>query len=63
MDSAACYVPTRKASIPSSLLMSVVPAQVAGVPRIVVVGPCRADGTLPAGVLAAAHLLGISGDL
>ena len=60
MDSAACYVPTRKASIPSSLLMSVVPAQVAGVPRIVVAGPCRADGTMPAGVLAAAHLLGVT---
>ncbi|HEY3417218.1 MAG TPA: histidinol dehydrogenase [Armatimonadota bacterium] len=59
VDSVACYVPTRKASIPSSLLMSVVPAQVAGVPRIVVVGPCRADGSLPSGVLAAAGLLGI----
>ncbi len=60
VDSVACYVPTRKASIPSSLLMSVVPAQVAGVPRIVVVGPCRADGTMPEGVLAAADLLGIT---
>jgi len=60
LDSAACYVPTRKASIPSSLLMSVVPARVAGVPRIVVVGPPRADGALPPGVLAAAHLLGIT---
>jgi len=60
VDSTACYVPTRKASIPSSLLMSVVPAQVAGVPRIVVVGPCQADGAMPQGVLAAAHLLGIT---
>ncbi|MHB9133075.1 MAG: histidinol dehydrogenase [Armatimonadota bacterium] len=60
VDSVACYVPTRKASIPSSLLMSVVPAQVAGVPRIVVVGPCRPDGSMPAGVLAAAGLLGIT---
>jgi len=60
VDSAACYVPTRKASIPSSLLMSVVPAQVACVPRIVVVGPCQADGAMPQGVLAAAHLLGIT---
>jgi len=60
VDSAACYVPTSKASLPSSLLMSVVPAQVAGVPRIAVVGPCRRDGTLPAGVLAAAALLGIT---
>lgn len=60
VDSAACYVPTSKASLPSSLLMSVVPAQVAGVPRIAVVGPCRRDGTLPPGVLAAASLLGIT---
>lgn len=60
VDSVACYVPTRKASIPSSLLMSVVPAQVAGVPRIVVMGPCRDDGSMPAGVLAAAKLLGIT---
>ena len=60
VDSVACYVPTRKASIPSSLLMSVVPALVAGVERVVVVGPCRPDGSMPAGVLAAAHLLGIT---
>ncbi len=60
VDSAACYVPTRKASIPSSLLMSVIPAQVANVDRIVVVGPCREDGTMPAGVLAAANLLGVT---
>lgn len=60
LDSVACYVPTRKASIPSSLLMSVVPAQVAGVSRIVVVGPCQTDGAMPAGVLAAAHLTGIT---
>lgn len=60
IDSVACYVPTRKASIPSSLLMSVVPAQVAGVPHIVVAGPCRPDGTMPAGVLAAAQLLGVT---
>ena len=60
VDSVACYVPTTKASLPSSLLMSVVPAQVAGVARIVVAGPARRDGTLPPGVLAAAHLLGIT---
>jgi histidinol dehydrogenase len=40
--------------------MSVVPAQVAGVQRIVVVGPCQPDGNMPQGVLAAAHLLGIT---
>lgn len=60
LDSVACYVPTSRASLPSSLLMSVVPAQVAGVKRIVVIGPARRDGTLPGDVLAAAHLLGIT---
>lgn len=60
LDSAACYVPTSRASLPSSLLMSVVPAQVAGVKRIVVMGPACHDGTLPNDVLAAAHLLGIT---
>jgi histidinol dehydrogenase len=60
IDAVACYVPTRRASLPSSLIMSVVPAQVAGVRRIVVTGPPQPDGALPPGVLAAAHLLGIT---
>lgn len=60
VDSVACYVPTRKASLVSTLLMTVVPAQVAGVPRIIVVGPCNAEGKMPTGVLAAAHLLGVT---
>ena len=60
LDSVACYVPTSRASLPSSLLMSVIPAQVAGVKRIAVVGPARKDGTLPEEVLVAAHLTGIS---
>lgn len=60
VDSVACYVPTSKAPLPSSVLMSIIPAQVAGVPRIVLVGPCRRDGTMPPSVLAAAQLLGIT---
>ncbi len=49
-----CYVPSGRHPLPSSLLMTVVPAQVAGVPRIVVASPNPAGETL-----AAAWLLGI----
>jgi len=49
-----CYVPSGRHPLPSSLLMTVVPAQVAGVERIVVVSPNPATETL-----AAAHLLGV----
>ncbi len=49
-----CYVPSGRHPLPSSLLMTVVPAQVAGVERIVVVSPNPALETL-----AAAHLLGV----
>ncbi len=49
-----CYVPSGRHPLPSSLLMTVVPAQVAGVERIVAVSPKPAPETL-----AAAHLLGL----
>jgi histidinol dehydrogenase len=49
-----CYVPSGRHPLPSSLLMTVLPAQVAGVERIVVVSPNPATETL-----AAAHLLGV----
>jgi len=58
-DSVMCYVPTRKASIPSSLLMSTITAKVAGVKNIIVSGPAREDGDMPQGVLAAAKIVGI----
>ncbi|WP_249664044.1 histidinol dehydrogenase, partial [Lysinibacillus sp. D4B1_S16] len=47
------------AAYPSSVLMNVIPAQVAGVNRIVIASPAGRDGKIPAGVLVAAHLLGI----
>jgi histidinol dehydrogenase len=50
-----CYVPSGRHPLPSTLLMTVIPAQVAGVQRIVVVSPRPAPETL-----AAAHLLGIN---
>ncbi|WP_422122754.1 histidinol dehydrogenase [Planococcus sp. X10-3] len=59
IDSAGLYVPGGTAAYPSSVLMNVIPAQAAGVPRIVLISPPAADGTLSDGVLAAAHILGI----
>jgi len=55
LDSIGCYVPSGRHPLPSTLLMTAIPAQVAGVERIVVVSPKPALATL-----AAAHLLGIT---
>jgi histidinol dehydrogenase len=57
--SAGCYVPGGRAAYPSSLIMAVVPAQVAGVGRIVVVSPPGSGGAPSAVTLATAGLLGI----
>ena len=54
LASVGCYVPSGRHPLPSTLLMTAVPAQVAGVQRIVVVSSKAAMETL-----AAAHLLGI----
>ncbi len=54
LDSVGCYVPGGRYPLPSSLLMTVIPAQVAGVPRIAVASPRPAPQTL-----AAAALLGV----
>jgi histidinol dehydrogenase len=55
LGSVGCYVPSGRHPLPSTLLMTVIPAQVAGVGRIVVVSPRPVKETL-----AAAHLLGIT---
>ncbi len=55
LASVGCYVPSGRHPLPSTLLMTTIPAQVAGVPRIVIVSPNPAQETL-----AAAHLLGIT---
>ncbi len=54
LGSVGCYVPSGRHPLPSTLLMTAIPAQVAGVSRIVAVSPKPAPETL-----AAAHLLGI----
>ncbi|PGT82142.1 MULTISPECIES: histidinol dehydrogenase [Bacillaceae] len=60
LDAVGVYVPGGTAAYPSSVLMNVIPAQVAGVKRIVITSPPNEQGTLPAGVLVAAKELGIS---
>ncbi|MGB9030638.1 MAG: histidinol dehydrogenase, partial [Acidobacteriaceae bacterium] len=55
LASVGCYIPSGRYPLPSTLLMTVIPAQVAGVGRIVVVSPHPAKETL-----AAAFLLGIT---
>jgi histidinol dehydrogenase len=59
VDSAAVYVPGGRFPLPSSLIMGVVPAQVAGVGRIAVFSPPRYQGGVHPRVLATAALLGI----
>ncbi len=55
LASVGCYVPSGRHPLPSTLLMTAIPAQVAGVSRIVLVSPKPAPETL-----AAAHLVGIN---
>jgi histidinol dehydrogenase len=59
VGSAAIYVPGGRAPYPSSVVMGVVPARVAGVERVVVASPPRRDtGEPPPAVLAAAAITG-----
>ena len=55
LESVGCYVPGGRYPLPSTLLMTAIPAQVAGVKRIVVVSPKPQRATL-----AAAYLLGVN---
>ena len=60
LDAVGLYVPGGSAAYPSSVLMNVIPAQVAGVKRIVITSPAGKDGKLPAAVLVAAYILGVT---
>lgn len=60
VDSVGVYVAGGTAPLPSSLLMSVIPAQVAGVEEIVVITPPgRGNGAVPDVILAAAAVCGV----
>lgn len=59
LDSVGLYVPGGTAAYPSSVLMNVIPAKVAGVKRIVITSPPdKKTGKLPPAVLAAAKIAG-----
>lgn len=57
---AGIYVPGGTAAYPSTVLMNAIPAKIAGVKRIVMVTPVKADGVVKAEVLAAASICGVS---
>jgi histidinol dehydrogenase len=59
IESVGCYVPGGQAAYPSTLVMTVVPAKVAGVPRIVVCSPSDAKGKVNPLVLVAADICGV----
>lgn len=60
LESAGVYVPGGKAAYPSSVLMNIIPAEVAGVSRIAMVTPPGKDGKVNPVTLTAAHLAGVT---
>jgi histidinol dehydrogenase len=54
LDAVGCYIPSGRYPLPSTLLMTAILAQAAGVPRIVIASPKPTDE-----ILGAAHLLGL----
>ncbi|RKD28488.1 histidinol dehydrogenase [Lacrimispora algidixylanolytica] len=60
LESAGVYVPGGKAAYPSSVLMNIIPAKVAGVDRIVMVTPPGKDGKVNPVTLTAARLAGVA---
>ncbi|TQR06112.1 histidinol dehydrogenase [Psychrobacillus soli] len=60
LDAVGLYVPGGTAAYPSSVLMNAIPAIVAGVKRVVIASPPSKDGKLPASVLVAARIAGVT---
>jgi histidinol dehydrogenase len=60
LDRVGIYIPGGRAAYPSTVLMTAVPARVAGVREIVLVTPPGADGRINAVVLAAARVAGVT---
>ena len=58
LDAVGAYVPGGRASYPSTALMTVIPAKVAGVREVIVCTPPNPDGTVNPLTLAAAHIAG-----
>lgn len=60
IEKVGVYVPGGKAAYPSSTLMCILPAKVAGVERIVMVTPCNAEGVVQPCTLVAAKIAGVN---
>ena len=60
LEKVGIYVPGGTASYPSSVLMNVLPANIAGVSDIVMVTPCGKDGKVSDVILAAAKIAGVT---
>jgi histidinol dehydrogenase len=60
LDRVAVYVPGGRAAYPSTVLMTAIPARVAGVKEIVLVSPPSSDKSLKPAVLAAARVAGVT---
>jgi len=58
INSVGCYIPGGLARYPSSVIMSVVPAKVAGVKRVVVVSPPNSNGKIDSLTIVAANICG-----
>ena len=59
INSVGCYIPGGRAVYPSTILMTVIPAKIAGVERIIACSPPGPDGKIQAAILVAADLAGV----
>lgn len=58
INSVGCYIPGGRAAYPSSILMTVIPAKIAGVERIITCTPPSKEGKIMDAILVAADLAG-----
>ncbi len=58
LNSVGCYIPGGRAAYPSSILMTVIPAKIAGVKRIICCTPPNSEGKIQEAILVAADLAG-----
>ncbi len=60
IESAGCYVPGGEATYPSTVLMTALPAKIAGVPRVVVCSPPRSEGGISPLTVVAADICAVN---
>jgi histidinol dehydrogenase len=60
LNKVGVYIPGGTASYPSTVLMTAIPARVAGVKEIIMVSPPKSDGAIPADTLVAANIAQVS---